>query len=136
MGELANCVKCDSLFVKVTRPICRDCIKEEDRLFNIVYDFLKKRENRKATIPEIVKATDVKEEMILQFVRDRRLRIAQFPHLSYPCERCGEPIASGKLCENCSNEIASELRHQEEIEQVRKRNEEKKKHSQTYYTRD
>lgn len=136
MGELANCATCDKIFVKVTRDICPDCIKEEDRLFEIVYNFIKKRENRQATIPEIVEATQVDEEVILQFVRDNRLRSTQFPNLSYPCERCGNPIVKGKLCENCTTDISADLRYQQEIEKVQRKNEEARNKKQTYYTRD
>ncbi len=136
MGELANCARCDKVFVKTTKSICPDCVKEEEKQFQIVYNFLKKRENRQATIPEIVEATEVKEEIILQFVKDNRLRSSQFPNLSFPCERCGEPIASGKICERCKNDLSSDLRHQQEVEQVKRRNEkEEKQKAQTYYTR-
>ncbi|WP_208587466.1 TIGR03826 family flagellar region protein [Gracilibacillus suaedae] len=136
MGELANCARCDKVFVKITKSICPDCVKEDEKLFQIVYDFLKKRENRRATIPEIVEATGVKEDIILQFVKDKRLRSTQFPNISFPCERCGEPIASGKICENCQNELSSDLRYQQEIEQVKQRNEQhEKERTQTYYTR-
>ncbi|MGP4040735.1 TIGR03826 family flagellar region protein [Gracilibacillus sp. D59] len=136
MGELANCARCDKVFVQTTNSICPDCIKEDEKQFQIVYDFLKKRENRQATIPEIVEATEVKEDIILQFVKENRLRSSQFPNLSFPCERCGEPIASGKVCENCKNELSSDLRYQQEIEQVKRRNEqEEKQKAQTYYTR-
>ncbi|ENH98389.1 hypothetical protein J416_00339 [Gracilibacillus halophilus YIM-C55.5] len=136
MGELMNCARCDQLFVKTTKPICQDCIKEEEEKFQIVYNFLRVRDNRKATIPEIVEATDVEEDLILQFVKENRLRPSKFPNLSYPCERCGEPIGSGKICENCSDELSSELHQQEEIEQVKKRNEdEERQRVRTYFTR-
>ncbi|UOQ48311.1 hypothetical protein MUN88_20095 [Gracilibacillus caseinilyticus] len=133
MADLANCDRCDKVFVKTSRSICAECIKEEDKKFQIVYDFIKKRENRQATIPEIVEATGVEEDVILQFVKDKRLRSSQFPNLTYKCERCGNPITKGKICENCSNEITSELRHQQEIEQVNKRVREER--TRTYFTR-
>ncbi|WP_035725790.1 TIGR03826 family flagellar region protein [Gracilibacillus boraciitolerans] len=136
MADLANCARCDKLFVKSSRSICRDCIKEEDKKFEIVYTYIRKRENRQATILEIVDETGVEEEVILQFVKDNRLRSTQFPNLSFPCERCGEPIAKGKLCASCSNEISSDLRQQQEIEKVKRDNEnEEKNRARTYFTR-
>ncbi|WP_163578990.1 TIGR03826 family flagellar region protein [Gracilibacillus saliphilus] len=136
MGELANCARCDKVFVKTNKSICPDCVREDEKQFQTVYDFLKKRENRQATIPEIVEATGVEEDVILQFVKDKRIRSTQFPNLSYPCERCGEPIASGKVCENCRNELTSDLRYQNEIEQVEQKNEQQEKQrAKTYYTR-
>ncbi|WP_058306682.1 TIGR03826 family flagellar region protein [Gracilibacillus massiliensis] len=136
MGELANCARCDKVFVKTTKSVCPECIKEDERLFQIVYNFLKKRENRQATIPEIVEATEVKEDLILQFVKDNRLRSTQFPNLSYPCERCGEPIARGKLCDNCTTDISSDLRHEQELQRIKRKNqEEENKKARTYFTR-
>ncbi|MFC4387018.1 TIGR03826 family flagellar region protein [Gracilibacillus marinus] len=136
MAEIANCIRCDKLFARVSRPICHDCIKEEEKKYDIVYRFLRVRENRQATIPEIVEATGVEYELILQFVRENRLRPAQFPNLSYPCERCGAPIGRGKLCENCTGSIQQDLHKHDEIEKVKRRHEEEQKRAKTYFTRD
>ena len=38
MGELDNCANCGKLFVKVTRNVCPDCVKEEEKKFQTVYD--------------------------------------------------------------------------------------------------
>ncbi|MDX8044594.1 TIGR03826 family flagellar region protein [Gracilibacillus sp. S3-1-1] len=136
MAELANCIRCDKVFVKTTSSVCPECIKEEEKQFQIVYKFLKKRENRQATIPEIVEATGVKEDIILQFVRDNRLRTSHFPNLAYPCERCETPITKGKLCSNCQGELTSDLNYAAEVERVKQKNEAKVNEAKTYYTRD
>jgi flagellar operon protein (TIGR03826 family) len=134
MADLANCSRCGNLFVKTTRDICQDCFKEEERQFEIVYNFMKKRANRQATIPEIVEATGVKEDLIIKFVKEKRLRSAQFPNLTYNCERCGKQINEGKLCQSCSAELSGDLKHQHDVEQVKKMHEqrEKEKANQTY----
>lgn len=110
MQELDNCANCGKLFVRTTRTICRECYKEEERQYEIVYNFLKQRANREATIPEIVESTGVKESLIIKFVREKRLRSSQFPNLSYPCDRCGDPIEEGMLCSKCTRELAEDLR--------------------------
>ena len=134
MADLANCSRCGNVFVKTTRDICQDCFKEEERQFEIVYNFMKKRVNRQATIPEIVEATGVKEDLIIKFVKEKRLRSAQFPNLTYPCDRCGKEIVEGRLCQACSDDLSGDLKHEHDIEQVRKLNEEreKEKANQTY----
>ena len=134
MADLANCSRCGNVFVKTTRDICQDCFKEEERQFEIVYNFMKKRVNRQATIPEIVEATSVKEDLIIKFVKEKRLRSAQFPNLTYPCDRCGKEIVEGRLCQACSDDLSGDLKHEHDIEQVRKLNEEreKEKANQTY----
>lgn len=137
MAELANCVRCNQVFVKSVRDICLDCHREEEKAFEKVYKFLSKRENREATLQEIVKATDVDEALIIKFIRDNRLRTSQFPKLSYPCESCGIPIVSGTLCANCSDSILEQFKRHEEIE---KRHQEVSKREReridTYYTID
>lgn len=117
MGELANCSRCNAVFVKTSRDICPNCYREEEEAFQKVYRFLSKRENREATMAEIVKATGVEEELIIKFIRMNRLEMSRFPKLAYPCERCGVDIVSGKLCEECSQEIIAEFEQHEKLDQ-------------------
>lgn|SRR5690625_1387574 len=113
MAELANCTRCDTVFAKSIREICQTCYQDEERNFETVYRFLMKRENRKATLQEIVQATSVDEEIIIKFIKEKRLRTAQFPMLAYPCEKCNIPIVSGKLCNECSQGILNDLKQYE-----------------------
>ena len=117
MGELANCARCGEGFVKTTRDICHKCYQLEEDAFNTVYKFLSIRKHRQATIPEIVEATGVEEELIFKFIKQKRLRNSDFPNLTYPCDRCHKPITSGKICEACKQEIEKELQFQEEVNQ-------------------
>lgn len=137
MAELANCVRCNQVFVKTVRNICQDCYREEEEAFEKVYKFLSKRENREATLKEIVIATEVDEELIIKFIRENRLRTSHFPKLSYPCENCGIPIVSGKLCANCSESLLKAFERQKTIDkrqqQVSHRNQDR---IDTYYTID
>ncbi|SEO59003.1 flagellar operon protein TIGR03826 [Amphibacillus marinus] len=137
MGELENCSKCGNLFVKTMRSICSNCYKEEEKSFQKVYEFLKKRVNRKATIPEIVSGTGVEESLIIKFVKEKRLRTSQFPNLTYPCERCGNHIDEGVLCSSCSTELTSTLQKEDAISQVRGKQEVSTKERQhTYFAVD
>jgi|SRR5690625_73795 len=132
MAELANCVRCDTVFAKRIREICQACYLEEERAFETVYRFLMKRVNREATLQEIVQATTVDEEKIIKFIKEKRLRTAQFPMLAYPCEKCDVPIISGKLCNTCSQDILNDLKQHEAITQQA---EEKEKNA-VYYAID
>ncbi len=124
MAELANCSRCDTVFVKNIRNICQTCYQEVEKSFDTVYRFLNIRENKEATLPEIVKATSVAETLIIKFIKEKRLRTSQFPKLAYPCEKCDVPIVSGKLCNLCSEKILSELAQHEKIaEQTKEKNE-------------
>jgi len=136
MAELANCSRCGNLFVKEFRDICRDCYNEEEEAFRTVYSFLLKKENRKATMYEIIEKTGVDEFFISKFIRGKRLLLSQFPNLTYPCERCGAGITEGRLCANCSKELQRGLKKQQEIDAVQKKaaDKEKQESEKVYYT--
>ncbi|MGE6257327.1 TIGR03826 family flagellar region protein [Heyndrickxia sporothermodurans] len=120
MAELRNCPSCGSLYVKNSvRDVCEKCYKEEEKKFDIVYKFLKKRENRSATKDTVVEETGVDEELIFKWVRKGRLQLAQFPNLGYPCAKCGTIIREGKLCTNCIGSIRNDLEVHEK-EEIRK----------------
>lgn len=135
MPELANCPKCDRLYVRNLHGICDHCRREEEKLFQIVYEYIRKRQNREASIAQIHEATGVEEDTIMRFVKEGRLRSTQFPNLGYRCERCGAIIQKGKLCNDCLGNIKSDLNmHTKEEEYRRKLEESKKGH--TYYSSD
>ncbi len=135
MGELDNCVRCDKLFVKTTSSVCPDCIKEEDKAFRIVYNYLKIRKNREAKIAQIIEETGVEEDLIMKFVKEKRLRPSQFPNLNYKCEQCGDPIQEGKICSNCASKFNTDLQHEAELEKIKQRNEtEENKKARTYFS--
>lgn len=135
MAELANCFRCGAVYVKTVRDICQDCYHEEEKAFQKVYEFLRERKNREATVMEIVEATGVDEELIMKFVRERRLTPKEFPNLSYPCERCGRGITTGKICKNCQQELKQDLEILEREEQIKKEREERERES-VYFTID
>lgn len=135
MAELANCNNCNEVFVKTVRDICQKCFEEEEKDYETVYRFLMKRKNRQATIMEIVEETGVDEDLIIKFIREKRLRTTQFPNLSYPCDRCGDPINDGRICDSCSNEMIDALKHHEKVEkQVNQRKEQETEKVNVYYT--
>ena len=127
MGELANCSRCGTVYVKTIRDICQDCFKKEEEAFQSVSQFLREKKNREATILEIVEETGVEEELIIKFVKERRLQPTDFPNLAYPCERCGNGITTGKLCENCQKELKNDLAVLEEEERMKQEREERER---------
>jgi flagellar operon protein (TIGR03826 family) len=110
MSELSNCPNCNDVFVKTQfREVCQNCWKEEEKQYETVYQFIRKRENRAATIQQVEEQTGVEEELILKFIRSGRLQITHFPNLGYPCDKCGRIIRTSKLCETCTVELRKEL---------------------------
>ncbi|HLR65657.1 TIGR03826 family flagellar region protein [Virgibacillus alimentarius] len=132
MTEIANCSRCDSVYVKNIRDICRKCYEEEEKAFETVYRFLIKRKNREATISEIAAVTDVDELLIIKFMKEGRLSTSKFSKLAYPCKKCGVPINSGRLCGRCSETLLEELEQHEKAKKEKTTN----KKIRVYYTLD
>lgn len=134
--DLFNCPTCNSLFVKTKfRDVCDACYKEEEAKFDKVYEYIRKKSNRTASMMQVVEATGVEEELIIKFVKIGKLRIAQFPNLGIPCEKCGTIIRSGRLCESCSDSIRSGL-ETFEIEEKRRLEIEDRDKKSTYFMKD
>ncbi|KKB35973.1 TIGR03826 family flagellar region protein [Bacillus thermotolerans] len=130
MSEIANCPNCGALFMKnAFLDVCPACSKAEEEAYQRVYQFLRKRENRAATIPQLEKALGVERSLIYKWVKKGRLHTAHFPNLGYPCDRCGALIMQGSVCESCRNEVKADL---EQIKREEAFKEEKNKRA-TYY---
>jgi flagellar operon protein (TIGR03826 family) len=118
MGELMNCPKCGRLFVKNQfRDVCEQCYKEEEKLFEKVYAFLRKRENRTATMVQVVEATEVSESLIIKWIKAGRIKLVHFPNLGYPCEKCGKMIREGRICLECNKGLQKQLQQLEQEQQ-------------------
>lgn len=131
MAQLDNCPKCGRLFVKNQfRDICDVCYKEEEKLFEKVYNFLRKRENRTATLAQVVAATEVDEGLIIKWIKKGRIQLLQFPNLGYPCDKCGKLIREGRLCAECNQGLQQQLQKLEEERQRQIGNQ-----RMTYYTK-
>lgn len=109
MGNLLNCPQCGKLFIKTLRDNCDMCYREEEKQYDNVYKFIRRSENRNATLLDVSEGTKVPESKIIQFIHQGRIRVKGFPNFSYPCDGCQKPIEDGRLCEDCKNRIKSDL---------------------------
>ncbi|MCI1858728.1 MAG: hypothetical protein LKI80_11280 [Sporolactobacillus sp.] len=130
MAELANCRNCGRLFVRTSSPYCPDCLREQNKKFDRVYNFIRRREHRKATVAEVHEATDVETDLIYEWVREGRLTTTAFPNLGYPCKSCGKLITRGTLCDDCRRKLERDIAT-ERKEQAAREFEDK----ETYHTR-
>ncbi|WP_299094872.1 TIGR03826 family flagellar region protein [uncultured Metabacillus sp.] len=134
MGELANCPTCNALFVRTPfRVVCDACFLEEEKAYETVYRFLRKRDNRKAMLHEVVAETGVAEDLVLKFIRTGRIQLVNFPNLGYPCDKCGKMIREERMCEGCKKELTKQLRQIEQEEKISEQNKSKSP-SSTYYS--
>ncbi|MFZ4451067.1 TIGR03826 family flagellar region protein [Salibacterium aidingense] len=135
MQNLDNCPRCGDLFVKSLRPVCNKCHKEVEEKFQKVYNFIRKRENRQATMSEVVDATGVSQEDITHFIKEGRIHVRQFPNLEYPCESCGKSIREGRICSSCKDNIESGLQSQAREKERSERDKERERaRYQTYHS--
>lgn len=100
---LSNCPRCGKLFDNTFKDICQQCAREEDKVYEKVRDYIK--ENRACTIYEASEATEVSVKMITRFIKQGRIDIRHSPNMAYPCETCGTPIAAGRFCNQCIEEL-------------------------------
>lgn len=111
MAEVRNCPSCGELFNYIgLKDVCNKCAVSEDEMYEKVYRFLRKRENRAATVDRIEEVTGVSKDLLYKWVRKGRLQKALFPNLGYPCDNCGHLTNSGKLCAKCQEELKEDLR--------------------------
>ncbi|WP_423408252.1 TIGR03826 family flagellar region protein [Heyndrickxia sp. MSNUG] len=131
--DLSNCPECGEIYIKSKfREVCEKCWREEEAAYDTVYKFMRKRENRAATMLQVVESTGVSEVLILKFIKNGKLQITQFPNLGYPCDKCGKIIRTGKLCEGCASEILEDLKNHEREEEFKQK---MNSHKATYFTR-
>ena len=120
MAELRNCPSCGAFFNYTgMREVCQKCAQGEEDLYQIVYRFLRKRENRAATVERIEEATGVDKHLLYKWVRKGRLQRAMFPNLGYPCDNCGHLTYEGKLCERCQDSLRRDLQQFEVAKEFR-----------------
>lgn len=135
MDELMNCPNCESIFVKSKfRDVCERCYREEELEYEKVYQYIKKRQNRTASIAQVVEATGVDEDLIVKFLKNGKLKQTQFPNLAPPCEKCGAPVMSGRICVTCKQNMETDLKVFEHEENRKKEIAERDKRV-TFYTK-
>lgn len=105
---LTNCRKCGKLYHKVDRtPICPDCAKKLEDKFQKVKEYI--QEHEEANVISVSREMDVSVEQIKKWVREERLFFADAASAGIECLMCGVPIAQGKYCAKCKEEMANRL---------------------------
>ncbi len=72
MSELRNCPVCNNLFSYFgTSSLCPGCTDTADKQFSMIRDYIYDHPGSKMI--EVARATGVKEDVILRFLREGRL---------------------------------------------------------------
>ena len=104
--ELRNCAGCDRPFLYAGNELCPDCLRKEQKEFEKVYHYL--RDNPNASIHQLCEDTGVDEKLVLKFLRQGRLQLAEASYL-LQCEFCGQPITTGRICLECARSIQGSI---------------------------
>lgn len=107
--NLINCADCGNVCVETPTRLCPACIRLEDDAEDKVAQYL--RTVPRSSLEDIHKATGVKHNIILRMLK--RGRIVSDTIITYPCETCGSPITCGRVCDNCSQNIVSQIKTEE-----------------------
>ena len=110
MAKMKNCPMCGKIFVPLgTAKYCPDCQdkmrEKEAEVVNYV------RDNPKCKVSELIEATGAPESMIKRLIREGRFEQVGV-QMSYPCEKCGKPIYTGKFCAECMESMRKEVQAQ------------------------
>ncbi|WP_088044063.1 hypothetical protein [Bacillus sp. EAC] len=130
MNNAINCARCFTLTVQNGKSkLCPKCQKIDNAWLEVVLNYLRQRENRTATIVQVLNATLVTEEWIYEWVRDGKILQRHFPNIGIPCPKCGENLTDGvSLCSGCKGKLARSLEVEEELDELRSSN-----HKSTYF---
>jgi len=104
---------CGKLFSDTGHKVCMDCYDQILEKEREVVAYV--RDHRGAKIAEICEATGAPAGMIKKMIREGRFEQIGVK-MTYPCEKCGAPIISGKICQQCEEKARSELQKQASLQ--------------------
>lgn len=107
--NVKNCVRCGKMY----RPygghrICPDCLREEREQYDRVRTYIRK--HPKANMVEVSQKTEVPIKKIYEYLREGRITLSSESDIGLTCEKCDEPITTGRFCSRCAGEMEAEMR--------------------------
>lgn len=110
MPDVRNCRRCGHIFNYIGGPpICPSCKGNDEEDFKRVKQYL--WDNPGATLSEVSTVLKISVEKVRGFLKDGRLEIINSEgNMFLECEKCGKAIKSGRLCDECTKDLASGLK--------------------------
>ncbi|MBQ8030093.1 MAG: flagellar protein [Butyrivibrio sp.] len=106
--NLRNCARCGKMFNYVAGPvICEPCKKLAEEDFQKVKQYI--QDNPRASLKQISEDNEVTTKQIQQWIREERLMFSKDSPIQLLCEKCGEPITTGRFCAKCKTSMANTL---------------------------
>ena len=108
MPDARNCRRCGKMYNYLGgAPICIDCKNADEAIFKKVKEYL--YDNPGATLSQVATDVEVSVEKIKMFLKDGRLEITEGSNIILECERCGKSIKTGRFCNECQNDVSSDI---------------------------
>lgn len=109
-GELVNCKKCGSLFIKNSRDICENCFSTEIELIDKIKHFVNENSQNKVNLSEIIKELKI-DKLDLEDLIERGKLFSIMPKLIIKCRFCGVEIEDEQskinfICTKCLNKFS------------------------------
>ena len=106
--NIIQCKSCKKLFHSLGAKTCPDCLRQIDLDFITVRDYI--YDNPNSRIDKVAKETGVEKATILHLLREGRLTLDN-PDAEglLTCEVCKQPIASGRICNSCKDDVAASM---------------------------
>ena len=106
--EVKNCRKCGRMFNYMGgQQVCQACKQAAEAKFQEVKEYV--REHKTASIPQICEDCGVENKQVQQWIREERLIFADDSPVKLSCELCGAQIRTGRYCDKCKKETASNI---------------------------
>lgn len=106
--DVRNCRTCGKLFnVLSGERICPACKQALEDKFQEVKEYLRQYPN--SSVEQTATDNDVSVKQIKQWIREERLILSDATVSGIVCEKCGRPICTGRFCEACKANMASDL---------------------------
>lgn len=106
--DVRNCKRCRKIFNYIGgQPLCPQCKEELEKKFQEVKAFV--QEHKNISVAEVAKECEVEESQIHQWVKEERLMFSSGINIGIVCEKCGEPIETGRFCGRCKVNMINDL---------------------------
>lgn len=108
MPDVRNCRRCGRIYNYISGPpICQDCRQADEETFKRIKEYLYKYPG--ATLTQVATDCEVSVEKIKMFLREGRLEITEGSNIILECEKCGKSIRTGRFCQECQNDLSSDI---------------------------
>lgn len=102
--NIKKCKECGKIFQFMGKELCPDCLQKMDDWFVAIRDYLDEHPN--ARISELSEQLEIREKVILDFIKQGRIELRE---AVLRCVHCGRPIVTGDMCDDCRANIGGQL---------------------------